>query len=103
MERAPGSRHARYASAREVAAARPHPLAAVLAEVVGTFMLTFSGTAAVLATHKLHPQEGMDDVAISLAFALGIVAAIWVSGCERQLQSLTHVTDEVELVTGHPA
>jgi MIP family channel proteins len=61
-----------------VTAAHPQPLAAVLAEVVGTFMLTFSGTATVLATHKLHPQAGMNEVAISLAFALGILAAIYV-------------------------
>jgi MIP family channel proteins len=40
-------------------------------------MLTFSGTATVLATHKLHPQAGTDDVAISLAFTLGTVAAVY--------------------------
>lgn len=63
----------------EVTPTRPQAVAgAAVAEVVGTFMLTFSGTATLLATHKLHPLAGMNDVAISLAFALGIVAAIYV-------------------------
>ncbi|MDR7300528.1 MIP/aquaporin family protein [Haloactinomyces albus] len=54
--------------------------AAFCAELVGTFMLTFSGTATVLAVHELSPHEGftvLDDIAISLAFAMGIVAAVY--------------------------
>ncbi|MDO3394442.1 MIP family channel protein [Nocardioides sp. SOB44] len=54
--------------------------AAFFAEVVGTFMLVFAGTAAVLATQRLDPSEGfsvVDDVAIALAFAFGILAAVY--------------------------
>lgn len=48
--------------------------AALAAEVVGTFMLTFAGTATVLATVALHPGAHFsvaDDLLIGLGFALG--------------------------------
>lgn len=66
--------------ADEKGAVLPATVGAFFAEVVGTFMLTFSGTATVLATHKLNPHTGfniVDDIAIALAFALGIVAAVY--------------------------
>lgn len=53
---------------------------AVAAEVLGTFVFTFSGTATVLAVHRLHPHTGftvVDDIAISLAFAFGVLAAVY--------------------------
>ncbi len=55
-------------------------MAALCAEILGTFMFTFSGTATVLAVHKLSPHTGFtirDDIAVSLAFALGVVAAVY--------------------------
>lgn len=59
----------------------PLPVAgAVAAEALGTFVFTFSGTATVLAVHRLRPHTGftvVDDVAISLAFAFGVVAAVY--------------------------
>jgi MIP family channel proteins len=51
------------------------------AEVVGTFMLTFAGTATVLAVHQL--QKGptgttaLDDLTIGAAFAFGLIAAVY--------------------------
>ena len=54
--------------------------AALAAEVVGTFMLTFAGTAAVLATATLHPGKAfsvVDDLLIGMGFALGILAAVY--------------------------
>lgn len=53
---------------------------ALAGEVLGTFMFTFSGTATVLAVHRLSPHAGftaMDDIAISLAFAFGVLAAVY--------------------------
>lgn len=53
---------------------------ALVAEAVGTFMFTFSGTATVLAIHKLQPHVGftpVDDIAISIAFAFGVLAAVY--------------------------
>lgn len=62
--------------------ARAEPVAgAYLAELVGTFIFTLSGTATVLAVHALsHTTAGftpVDDIAISVAFALGVVAAVY--------------------------
>jgi glycerol uptake facilitator len=56
---------------------------ALAAEALGTFMLTFSGTATVLAVHKLSAGSptvftAADDIAISIAFAFGIIAAVYV-------------------------
>ncbi|HET7329066.1 MAG TPA: aquaporin [Nocardioidaceae bacterium] len=55
---------------------------ALTAETVGTFMFTFSGTATVLAIHHLrNAQSGftaVGDIAISIAFAFGVVAAVYV-------------------------
>lgn len=63
---------------------RPAPAlaigAAFSAEVVGTFMLTFAGTGAVLASGALHAGQNIsvvDDVIIGLGFAFGIIAAIY--------------------------
>lgn len=55
-------------------------VATLVAECLGTFMFTFSGTATVLAVHTLHPHSGFtitDDIAISLAFAFGVLAAVY--------------------------
>ncbi|MGH3094434.1 MAG: MIP/aquaporin family protein [Streptosporangiales bacterium] len=71
--------HASGGDQRPVAAAQA-TVSAFGAEVIGTFMFTFSGTATVLAVHVLSPHKGfnaLDDVAISLAFALGVVAAVY--------------------------
>lgn len=55
---------------------------AFCAELVGTFMFTFSGTATVLAVHKLSKTTAgftaTGDIAISIAFAFGVVAAVYV-------------------------
>jgi glycerol uptake facilitator protein len=55
---------------------------ALAAEAVGTFMFTFSGTATVLAVHNLRGAAsgftGIGDIAISIAFAFGVVAAVYV-------------------------
>jgi MIP family channel proteins len=56
---------------------------ALTAEALGTFMLTFSGTATVLAVHKLSARSptdftAADEIAISIAFAFGIIAAVYV-------------------------
>ena len=51
------------------------------AEAAGTFMLTFAGTATVLAVHQL--QKGstgttaLDDLTIGAAFAFGLIAAVY--------------------------
>lgn len=54
---------------------------ALTAETIGTFMFTFSGTATVLAVHTLrHTKSGFTatgDIAISIAFAFGVVAAVY--------------------------
>lgn len=54
---------------------------ALTAETLGTFMFTFSGTATVLAVHTLrHTSSGftvVGDIAISIAFAFGVVAAVY--------------------------
>lgn len=54
---------------------------ALVAELVGTFMFTFSGTATVLAVHHLTKRAtgftAIDDIAISIAFAFGVVAAVY--------------------------
>jgi MIP family channel proteins len=55
-------------------------VAALVAECVGTYLFVFSGTAMVLATNKLHPQgmfSVVDDVGIGLAFAFGVLAAVY--------------------------
>lgn len=53
----------------------------LLAETMGTFLFTFSGTGTALAVHKLsHTAKGftvVDDVAISIAFAFGVLAAVY--------------------------
>ena len=59
------------------------PGAALIAEALGTFMLTLSGTATVLAVHKLRGGvptvfTAADDIAISMAFAFGVIAAVYV-------------------------
>lgn len=55
---------------------------AFAAEAVGTFMFTFSGTATVLAVHNLRGAASgftdVGDIAISIAFAFGVVAAVYV-------------------------
>lgn len=54
--------------------------AAFAAELVGTFILTYSGTAAILATSSLGHDTTFsvaDDALVGLAFALGIVAAVY--------------------------
>jgi glycerol uptake facilitator-like aquaporin len=55
---------------------------ALAAEAVGTFMFVFAGTATVLAVHKLNAAPtgftAVDDIAISIAFAFGLVAAVYV-------------------------
>jgi MIP family channel proteins len=63
-----------------------HPqtlLGSYLAELVGTFTFVFAGTATVLAVHNLsHATTGftaVDDIAISLAFGFGLVAAIYMT------------------------
>lgn len=54
---------------------------ALTAEMLGTFMFTFSGTATVLAVHRLRHATGgftvVGDIAISIAFAFGVVAAVY--------------------------
>ena len=54
---------------------------ALAAEVVGTFMFVFAGTATILAVHKLNAVPTgltvIDDIAISVAFAFGLVAAVY--------------------------
>lgn len=54
---------------------------ALTAEALGTFMFVFSGTATVLAIHQLRKATsgftGMGDIAISIAFAFGVVAAVY--------------------------
>ena len=59
-----------------------NPVPATLAaETAGTFMLTFAGTATVLAVHQL--QKGstgttaLDDLTIGAAFAFGLIAAVY--------------------------
>lgn len=53
---------------------------ALVGEALGTFIFTFSGTGTVLAVHRLqHSQSGftaVGDIAVCLAFALGVVAAV---------------------------
>lgn len=61
---------------------RPQALAgAYLAELIGTFVFVFSGTATVLAVHNLsHTTAGftsVGDIAISLAFAFGVLAVVY--------------------------
>jgi MIP family channel proteins len=55
---------------------------ALTAEALGTFMFTFAGTATVLAVHKLRGVPpgfaAVGDIAISIAFAFGLVAAVYV-------------------------
>lgn len=55
---------------------------ALAAEAVGTFMFVFAGTATLLAVHKLNAVPtgftAVDDIAISVAFAFGLVAAVYV-------------------------
>lgn len=55
---------------------------ALAAEAVGTFMFVFAGTATILAVHKLNAVPtgltAVDDIAISIAFAFGLVAAVYV-------------------------
>lgn len=54
---------------------------ALTAEAVGTFMFTFSGTATVLAIHHLRKATtgftAVGDIAISVAFAFGVLAAVY--------------------------
>jgi glycerol uptake facilitator-like aquaporin len=54
---------------------------ALTAEMLGTFMFTLSGTATVLAVHTLRHTTGgftaTGDIAISIAFAFGVVAAVY--------------------------
>lgn len=54
---------------------------ALVGETIGTFAFTFSGTATVLAVHKLsHTTTGftaLGDIAISVAFAFGVVASVY--------------------------
>src|SRR5579875_1147417 len=56
---------------------------AYASELVGTFMFTFSGTATVLAVHNLsHTTTGftaLSDIAISVAFAFGVLAAVYMT------------------------
>lgn len=57
-------------------------LGAYVAELVGTFMFVFAGTATVLAVKNLaHSTSAsftaVDDIAISLAFGLGLLAAVY--------------------------
>lgn len=56
---------------------------ALVAETVGTFMFTFSGTATVLAVHTLRKTStgftAIGDIAIAIAFAFGVVAAVHVA------------------------
>lgn len=62
------------------ATAPPIP-GALVGEVVGTFMFTFSGTATALAVQTLHPSPTftpIGDVAIGAAFAFGVLAAVYV-------------------------
>ena len=55
---------------------------ALAAEALGTFMFIFAGTATLLAVHELNAVPtgftAMDDIAISVAFAFGLVAAVYV-------------------------
>ncbi|MBO0703364.1 MAG: aquaporin [Acidimicrobiaceae bacterium] len=54
---------------------------AVLGEMLGTFIFVFSGTATALGIDKLHPSPTFTpeaDIAVSLAFAFGVVAAVYV-------------------------
>lgn len=57
---------------------------ALTAEVVGTFMFTFSGTATVLAVHQLRGVAtgftAVGDISASIAFAFGVVAAVYAVG-----------------------
>lgn len=54
---------------------------ALAAEAAGTFMLVFAGTATVLAVHQLQKTAagitGTDQIAICLAFAFGLIAAVY--------------------------
>jgi MIP family channel proteins len=61
---------------------RLSPLSGALtAEAVGTFMLTFAGTATVLAVHQLQKTSsgftGSGQIAVSIAFAFGLIAAVY--------------------------
>ena len=51
------------------------------AEAAGTFMLTFAGTATVLAVHQLQTGSTgittLDDLTIGAAFAFGLIAAVY--------------------------
>lgn len=53
------------------------------AEVVGTFTFVFAGTATVLAVHQLADKAAgfttVDDIAISLAFGFGLLAAVYLT------------------------
>lgn len=55
---------------------------ALVAELIGTFMFTFAGTATVLAVHKLSKTAtgftAVDDIAVSIAFGFGLLAAVYV-------------------------
>lgn len=53
----------------------------VLGEMLGTFIFVFSGTATACAIYKLHPSPTFTpeaDIAVALAFAFGVVAAVYV-------------------------
>ena len=52
---------------------------ALAAEVVGTYLLVFTGTGTVVATQQLAPGP-LDDTAVSLAFGLAVLIAVYAFG-----------------------
>jgi MIP family channel proteins len=66
--------------ARATRAAGGAMLGALVAEVIGTFVLVFVGTGTVLATVQLAPEAPLDETAISLAFGLAVLVAVYALG-----------------------
>lgn len=53
---------------------------AAFAELFGTWFFVWMGTGTVLATQQLRPGSPLDDTAISLAFALALLVAVYITG-----------------------
>lgn len=63
----------------ELPAQRGVTVGTLLAELFGVWFYVWMGTGTVLATQKLHPGP-LDDTAISIAFALAVLVAVYVTG-----------------------
>lgn len=61
------------------AAPRGATAGALIAEVIGTYLLVFVGTGTIIATQQLAPGV-LDATAISLAFGFAVVVAVYVLG-----------------------